>query len=457
LSGGSRTALPRHQTLRAALQWSYDLLLPPEAELLRALAAFSGGWTLGTCTAIAMEHGDEFEVLDLLTRLADKSLIAWSRDEKGEPRYRLLESVRALASERLAEAGEEPRARGRHFEYFLAMAESGERELRGPDQKRWFATLEAEHDNLLVAFAWAPRVEDGAAKGLRMASSIASFWSALGHFEIGRRVLEEALRRDMGSASAARATALVRAGSLALSQGDTASARPRIEESLALYRELGDAKGVARASIGLATAATYQGDFAAARRYGEEALARYRELGEKRGAAACLHNLGYMELCQGDLVAARDRYQQALALMREVQDLGHVAYTLSDLAIVAVRDGRAADAVPLLREALRHAAELGDRARGVYALDATAELAAACGHAERAARLCLAAAAVREEIGAPLVPIEQRVRDQLLARVRGALTPQRWAAAAAWEGGRDFGVAVAYAREWLEEADPVPS
>src|SRR5262249_18107463 len=242
-----RGGLVRHQTLRATIQWSYDLLAEPEKRMLRSLSIFGGGWTLGSATAVCMEHGDEFEVLDLLTLLVDKSLVSVDRSRDAHTRYRFLETVRHYAAEKLGETQEALPLRLRHVAYFLALAETAERKLGGHEQSRWLTELEEEHENLLRAFATCGEVKDGAENGLRLAGSISRFWSARGHFGVGRHTLEEALHRPGASApTRARATALVRAAGLALYQGDYAAARPLVEQSLAIYRELGDRKGVAR-------------------------------------------------------------------------------------------------------------------------------------------------------------------------------------------------------------------
>ncbi|HYM81752.1 MAG TPA: protein kinase [Candidatus Limnocylindria bacterium] len=432
LTGGSKTALPRHQTLRAAIQWSVDHLAEPEQQFLRSLAAFAGGWTLSTATAVCMEEGDEFTVLDLLTRLVDKSLVVVERRNGGAARYRFLETVHQFALEQLDAAGEGVAVRGRHLAYFLAVAETAERKLVGPDQGRWFADLEVEHENLLAAFAWCAQVEGGVDMGLRLSGSIARFWSAHGHLETGRRTLDEALRRDGArTPSQARATALVRAGGLAIYQCDYASARPLVEESLATYRALGDRKGVARSLSGLGTVATYQGDLAAARRFSEEGLALYRELGEKRGVAVCLNNLGYVAQCQGDLPRARELYDQALALLREVGDQEYVALSLADLGRMSTRLGEPATARAQLAEGLHSAQQLGVKNEAAYLLEAAAELLLALGNPAQAARLLGAAQAVREAMQIPGVPAEQQDRDALWLRLCSALSDDGAANAAA--------------------------
>ena len=364
LTGGSRTALPRQQTLRATIQWSYDLLVPEEQRFLRALAAFTGGWTLETATRVCDERGDEFETLDHLTRLVEKSLAVVERGASAS-RYRFLETVRQFALEELNAAGEGPPARERHLAMFEKVAAEAEGGLTGPEQGVWRRRLEVEHGNLLAALEWCGSAEAGVERGLAFAAAMSRFWSARGYFELGWRMLKAALDRDTARApTPVRGKALVRAGGLAGYRGDYAAARPLIEESLAINRAQGDIKGEARALSGLSTVATAQGDFAAARAFGEEGLALYRRLGERRGEAIALHNLGYVAVRQGDSASAHGLFTDALAMMRAVGDRGFAAVTLSDLALVALRLEEPERAREALAESLGLVDELGARSEG---------------------------------------------------------------------------------------------
>jgi predicted ATPase/serine/threonine protein kinase len=454
LTGGSRTALPRHQTLRATIQWSYDQLTDDEKRFLRALAAFTGGWTLATATAVCDEHGDEFETLDLLTRLVDKSLAVVERPVPGAgeiaSRYRFLETVRQFALEELNASGEGAATRDRHLKTFELLAHEAEIGLLGPEQARWLSRLEAEHGNLLAAFDWCASAEDGAIRGLAFAAAVSRFWSAHGYFELGWTTLKAALDRDTVAApTPARGKALVRAGGLALYRGDYAAARPLIENSLAIHRAEGDRKGEARALSGVSTVATYQGDFAAAREAGEQSLALYRQMGSERGAALALHNLGYIAERLGEAREARRLFSECLTILRGVGDHEHVALTLAALAVVSLRLGDLDAARAEIVESLGLVLELGARREGAYALEAAAELALDLGDAARAARLTGAAEALRKAMGSPLVPVEEVERQAFLGRleaVLGALPRER---ALAEGRGVSFTEAVVYARDGL--------
>ncbi len=422
LTGGSRTAMPRHQTLRATLQWSHDLLLPPERELLRRLAPFAGGWTLSSAARVCDEDGDEFNVLDVLQALADKSLVVVERVGSGDARYRFLESVRQFATERLDESGEGAVIRERHLAWMLALAEQGDRFTSGPAQIAYFAQLDLEIENLLAGFSYCAQAEDGAQRALRLVTAPWRFWSARGHYILARRLLEDALARpgaDEGTAT--RADALVRAGAFAVYQGDYPAARPRIEESLALYRHLSDEKGIARALNGLAVTATFLGDIETARSCNEESLARYRALGQKRGEANVLHNLGILASTAGKQDEAIAHYEAALALLGALGDRQHMALTMAALASAEVKSGRLIEAHAKLLLSLTLALEIGAERETLHAVEGTIELAATAGQPDAAAWLLGATTAMRTRLGIPLDPIETGLRAEFEATLRNAL------------------------------------
>jgi predicted ATPase len=176
LTGGSR-ALPRHQTLHATMQWSHDLLMPSEQQLFRQLAVFAGGCTLAAAAHVAGNHADQYEILERLTALHDKSLLILDRDSAAQPRYRMLETVRQYAEERLNEAGESEDARTRHLVYYVALAEKAEPHLQGSAQDRWFATFRHEQENLLAAHAWCAHAPEGGRLALRLVGATWRYWN----------------------------------------------------------------------------------------------------------------------------------------------------------------------------------------------------------------------------------------------------------------------------------------
>jgi non-specific serine/threonine protein kinase len=435
LTGGSRTAMPRQQTLRSAIDWSYELLSLAEQVLFRRLSVFAGGWTLEAVQALCAGDGvDEDTVLDLLTSLVDKSLLV-AEERKGATRYRLLEIVRAYARDRLRESGEEAEIQSGHLTYFVALAEEAEPQLTGADQEAWLDRLEAEHDNLRSALAWSSLAGDGAG-GLRLAGALSWFWYVRGHLREGRGWLSGSLAaaRD-GQLAAARAKALHGAAVLASEQGDYPAARALHEECLSIRRELGDRRGIAVSLSNLGVVADEQGDNGAARILRQESLAMFRELGDRRGVAGLLSNLGVAAHDHGDYAAARALYEESLAIRRQLGDRLGIAISLNNMGLVAREQGEYAAALALHGEALAIRYELGDR-RGIAAsLSGLANVALALSEPHRAGRCWGAAERLREEIGAPLPPSERSSYDNKVAAARAASNDDA-AFELAWREGR---------------------
>ena len=298
LTGGSRVALPRHRTLRATMDWSYGLLAAPERILLRRLAVFVGGWTLEAAEAVCGGDGiPEAEVLDHLAGLVDKSLVVleWPGDAG---RYRMLETMRQYATERLAESGETDRLRQSHAGFFLALAEQAEPKLFGPEQDAWFARLEAEHSNLRIALEWL--AQEDAAQGLRLAGALWRFWEVRGHLAEGRSWLSEMLRLAGPDAeAAARAKAFLGTAVCAYYLRDFAAAAAQLSASLGLFRAVGDRQGTAQVLIYQGWMATDRGDFAAARILFDEGLVICREIGTGMGSPGRWRGWGWWRTGQG--------------------------------------------------------------------------------------------------------------------------------------------------------------
>jgi predicted ATPase/DNA-binding NarL/FixJ family response regulator len=360
LTGGNRTALPRQRTLRAAVDWSYDLLSEAEQALLRRLAVFAGGWSLEAAEAIcAGLEIDSFEVLDLLQRLVERSLVVAEAHADGSNRYDMLEMLQQYALDRLTEHGEASEAYGLHAAYFLALAEQAERELRGPGEREWSARLEREYENLRAALRWClDRAE--AEQALRLGSALWRFWSIRGHLVEGLAWLEQALALggDGGESRAAtetvraRAGALNGAGNLALVRGEHARAAEYHEASLALRRQLGDTTGEATSLHNLGLAARSRGDRDLARACFNQGLALFQSLGETRNAGLSLLNLGRMSHDEGDQERATALVSEALALFRAVGSAQGVATALNKLGELARDRGDFAAAVRCHDEAL---------------------------------------------------------------------------------------------------------
>jgi len=409
LTGGSRTALPRQQTLRALIDWSYDLLDEPERALLRRLSVFAGGWTLEAAEAVAGDGAIGLlgspspDTLDLLTSLVDRSLVQFEAQD-GEGRYRLLETIRQYARERLREAGEEGAARARHGDYYLALAEEAEPHLIGAEQAAWLDRLEREHDNLRAAmdFGFAPlstAIENGDV-GLRFVGALWRFWSVRGHVGEGRERAASVLARPENQApTGARAKALNAAANLAQDQGDYVEARARCEEALAIRRALEDRQGVAGCLNGLGLIATDQGEYARARSLHEEALAIRREEGDRWGVAGSLNNLGNVAQLQGDFETARPLYEESLAIFREMGDRRGTAITLNSLGLVAHALGDYAGARAAFEESLSIFREVGDRYLVAWLLNALGLVVYSQGDYEAARALYGESLEIRQELG----------------------------------------------------------
>ncbi len=482
LTGGSRTALPRQQTLRSLIDWSYDLLRAPEKLLLQRLSVFAGGWTLEAAEHVCVyEDIDEGEALDLLTSLADKSLAVVEQND-GHSRYRLLEMVRQYAREKLLESGGAEAVRQAHRDYFLALAEEAEPKLLGAEQGEWLRRLEEEHDNLRSALEWS-LADARSQEDLRLCGALNRFWSTRGHLAEGRQWCARILAKESAAApTLAYAKALRAAGSLAWNQTDFRTARALLEQSLAIFRELRDREGTARSLNTLGNVAIEQGDYPAARAMYEESLAIWRELGDRSGMAGLLCNLGLIAHEGGDFTAARALSEEGLAIARELGDHGRIADSLNNLGSVAIEEGdypaaRAlneeslaigrqlgdwdaiatslhnlgivahlqgdlASARALYTQGLANRRELGDRLGIARALEELAAVAAALGGSLRAALIWGAAERLREDMGSPLAPTERYRCDKRAAAARAAAGDDA-AFDRAWREGRALPLAQA--------------
>ena len=422
LTGGSRTALPRQQTLRSLIDWSYELLNDAEKVLLCRLSVFSGGWVLKAAEQVCSDQGiEDSEILDLLTSLADKSLIGVD-EQHGVTRFRLLETVRQYARDRLMESGEIGRWRDRHLAYFLALAEEAEPHLRDADQQAWLDGLDTEHDNLRSALAWSSAAGGDTASGLRLASALWWFWNVRGHLTEGRSWLSGLLAAEPSSQfPAIRADALLGASVLAAQQDDYRVARALCEESLAICRGLGDQRGIARSLNNLGNLAHDEGDYSSARARYEECLAMLREQGDQRGIIGALSNLGNLARKQGDYAAARLLQEEGLAYFRKLGVRRGIAAWLHNLAGVDYDQGDNPSARAKWQESLALFRELGDRRNIAETLEGLADVAFALAEHSKAAHIWGAAQRLRKEIGAPLPPGERTRYNRQVVAARTAI------------------------------------
>jgi tetratricopeptide (TPR) repeat protein len=416
---GSARDLPlRQKTLRGAIDWSHDLLSGDEQKLFRRLAVFVGGCAMEEVESICNLESD-LRVLETVESLVGKSLLKQT-EALGEPRFAMLETIREYATERLIASGDAEPAQERHRHYFLALAEEAEPKLKGPEQATWLRRLEEEHDNLRSALEGS-LAGHGLAEGLRFCGALQRFWWTRGHLSEGRELCARALEHSGADEFARlRARALSAAGLLAYWQGDYPAARARQEDSLAIWRQLGDRKGIGGSLSNLGMVARSQGDYASARALYEESMAISRELGDRWGLAASLNNLGNLAAEQGDYQGSRAQHEECLAILRELGDRGTIATALENLGNVAYDQGEHASARTLHVESLTMRHQLGDRLGIVISLERLAAVAAALGGALRAARIWGAAERLRAEIGSPLQPKDEVQHDQIVAATRAA-------------------------------------
>jgi non-specific serine/threonine protein kinase len=499
LGVGSRTALPRQQTLRATIDWSHDLLSAEERRVFSRLSVFAGSFTLDAAEAVCggREEGrgkraeggpgagsgergsgrDEQEeapahsgesrpptrpsslftlpsVLDLIGRLVEKSLVMME-EQQGEVRYRLLETLRAYGAERLHATEEAAEIHRRHLDWYAALAVRAELGMAGPDQDSWLARLDLENDNLHAAMEWS-RAAGELEEGLHLASALWRFWAVRGYLSTGRRrlrqLLEAADARPGSVTARVRAPALNAAGILARHQGDYREAAALWEAGLALWREIGDRQGEAAALNNLGSAASDHGDAERATALYEESLALWREADDAWGIATALTNLALAAHAGGDDARATTLLEESLDLRRRLGDKERIAESLNILGRVTRSTGDVARAEALHAESLRLRWEVRDLMRMPYCLEGLAAVASLRGQLPRAARLFGAAEALRAVTGSPLPPAQRADYEQRVAAVRAGLDTAT--CAAAWSEGAAMSPeqAMAYALGPFEDA-----
>jgi tetratricopeptide (TPR) repeat protein len=535
LTAGPGDLPERQRTLRDTIAWSYDLLSPTEQALFWRLAVFAGGCTLEAAEAVCQDTAaPAMDVLAGLEALVDKNLVrvepgaeqSQQPDDIAETRFTMLQTIREYALERLVMSGEAATLRRRHAAYVLDLAEAAEPALMGAGQVAWLARLQAEHDNVRAALAWA-RETNEVALGLRMAAAVWRFWWLHGHLSEGMGWLNQLLAVSDGAEAtlgdgrgavapsiAIRAKALQGAGMLAYWQHDYGRAVALTESSLQLYRELDDRRGIAAALDGLGIVARERSDFeraaalfeeslalqrtiedewgiafslgnlalvawdqgdvgrgmalveeslARARRVGDtwaiavilnvlgsvlylggdvrhalalqqESLVLFRRLGHTWGIAIALHHLGEVARTQGDEGRAAALHEESLALRRVLGDKLAIADSLGNLGYLAHARGDHGQAGLRYHESLALYSFVGNRWGVAKGLEGVAGVVSAQGQAHNAVRLLGAAAALRDLIGAPILPIDRPAYDRTVAAAHAALPDDSFVAA--WSAGR---------------------
>jgi len=414
LTGGSRTALRRQQTLRALIDWSHDLLSEEERTLCRRLAVFAGGWSLEAAEAVCSGDGIERDaVLDLLTSLVDKSLVGFE-GQGVEQRYRFLETVRAYAGEKLFDAGEARSVRERHLAWCLALAEQAEPELFGPASRVWLDRLEGDYASLRVALDWCLETDPDA--GVRLGGGLWAFWFIRGDVE-GRRWLEAILARSP-EGSLARGKALLGAGFCARDMSTLNQARSWTEQCLAIARATGDRRLAGWALHDLGNIVTMERDYASARPILEESVTTCRQVGDKVGEGMSLRDLGHLARVEGDYERATVFYAESLAILRAVGHRWNILWTLLGIGYLARQQfdpGRA-------RAAFQECRSIGYEDRDRYAIAVALH---ALGELERSAGNFDEAVVYLKELVAELMKIGRIDSVQYLLYPYGTLLLQR--------------------------------
>jgi predicted ATPase/class 3 adenylate cyclase len=441
-----QTVLPRQRTLRALIDWSYDLLSEPERALFARLSVFAGGWTLGAAEAVGPGgDGDPIgrdDVLDLLASLVEKSLVAMDADGG---RYRYLETVRAYAAERLGEglpASGEPVLR-RHAEHFVTLAERARAEMSGPDQVRWLALLDVERENLLAAHRNTGTLAGGAELALRLVAAQRVYWIHRGLAQLGQGLCEQLLQRTgQLSGSAERARAQAYAGQMHYFGGQLAEARQHLEGALAAARELGDREIQAGILQPLGMTCLGLRDDDAADRYLTQALDLARTMDDPVELAAALNALAMLRRTNGEVVAARPLLEEALALARQVQDTANAAILQLNLAMVEINASDVTAPIgERLIEAIRAARALNSIQIGVAALEVAAGWSAVQQEPARSGRWLAAAESHSTAAGIIREPADDRFIQPLAGAARAAIGDQAYTLA--YSGGAQLGYAQA--------------
>jgi excisionase family DNA binding protein len=483
LTGGPTDQPDRLRTMRDAIVWSYDLLSPGTQAHFRRLAVFAGGFTLEAAERVAGSQGGGVAgkdgtppMIDSLAALVTSSLVQRVDRDGGASRFGMLETVRELALEQLADAGEEDEARAAHAGFYLDLIEEVEPKLWAATSEKLLDGIETEHDNLRLALTWAAANDRDQA--LRLAGALGGFWSKRSHWSEGRAWLERTLEGDAGAGTAARALALGRLGAIVGDQGDSAEARRYLEACLTLADELGEHSIAARALRGLGIIASDHSEFARAEELFSGALERFRALDNQPGIARSLNDLGLIADRQGDqhgaiayleealpiaravgdewlvcvilgnlggaysgrrdFVRGQALSEEALELARRLGDTFGIADNLYNLGQCALELGDAVGAIERYRETLLLTHQLGERHLASRTLDRIGVALHQTGLSRTAPRLFGAAAALRESLGDTLFSAEDAILTQQVAQVRDALGEEVFAAA--WESGRSLPV-----------------
>ena len=454
LTSGNRLALPRHQTLRAALEWSHGLLSSAQQTVFRRLGVFAGSFALEAAQQVAADAViDEWMVLDALGSLVDKSLVVVESETGGELRYRLLETMRQFALDRLEAAGDGDATRSRHLDVFVALAEQARSESFGPQQGLLMKRLDLDLENLLAAHAWCGRIAEGGERDLRLVTGLFRYWLNRALLSLGYRVTQEALlRKGSAGRDGLRREALTQTGRLSARIGLYQQSIQAHDEAIAIAREIGAADALADALTFSGMSRTEHGDLAGARVLMEEALALAQQLGtgtEQFGKAALA--MGELERLEGNWTGAQSLYYAALAQARQQGDLRLIAAGLNNLIMTTLSQGNTTGVREWLLESLAFSAETRAHYQRLFPLLLSAGLAALRGDWDESARFEGAATFHFEQIGWPLDPPDKAFVATFSARARAALGEAAFERSLAAGRALALDQALAQMRQYLNE------
>lgn len=445
LSHGDRTAVTRQRTLQASIDWSHNLLSESERIVFRRLAVFAGGWSMQAAEDVTAQSDiDRADVVDLLGNLVEKSLVLIDGDGG---RYRLLETIRQYAQERLDEAGENDATRNRHLHHYLSVIDGSD-----VGQSERFARMDRELENLLSAHAWCGSTPEGGELGLRLIKGLRGYFLQRGAMALGRRIMAEALARPGAQVrNLIRSEALSAAGYHSYFMGQTGEARQLLEESVSIARELGERRQAALSLFQLATVHMSWRDFDKARQNAEESLRLAHAIGDAGVTSRALETQALICRAEGNSLGAEPLFRESLLYERRAGGGNSVAIAgiLTNLAACVMQRYAAGEAHALLRDALASAAAVESKWRVTTIVDMSSALAALDRDFERAARYHGAAESLLAETGLTREPDDELMIAPFLAQAIAALGSDAFgrleAQGRAWSYAQD----VAELRAWL--------
>ncbi len=393
LTGGKRTALPRQQTLRALIDWSYDLLSEDEKILWSRLSVFSGGWTLESAEEVCSDEKiTKNDMLDLLSQLTEKSVIIY---DETKDRYRILESLKQYGIEKLPDRNE---IFIQHLNYFLKLSKKAKPELIGENTKFWMNIIEADHNNFLSAIEWSVNNENKE-KGAVISDALGSFWSRMGKYSTGIRLIEIILESSGSLSKLLKGDILNWIGNFRISMGDNEQAKKYLEESLDLSKEIGDKRGIAESMLRLGNVTNSLGDFELAKNYYEESQDVYKEIGSKSGIAATTLSLGQIAFNQGDYGLAKKYFEESLFIFKEIGHKYGIALSIHNLGDVSLLQGDYELAKKYLKEGLDLLKEIGNKKGVAFSINTLGNIALNQGDYEHAKKYYEESLFIFKEIG----------------------------------------------------------